>query len=167
MDTTVQPYVSTCPVGCSASLTDTSLALREGLLRQCGECGQLVSRIDEARYWESMQQFDQHEFNQPPPRELERRFRVARRRLDTISALLDRAPAALRVLDVGCSRGNFLAAGTRLGFQMEGLEPAANIAAAARAQGLKVHTGLLADVALPAASFDAITLFEVIEQCGI
>ncbi|MCE9640293.1 MAG: class I SAM-dependent methyltransferase [Betaproteobacteria bacterium] len=149
MDNTVQPYVSTCPVGCSASLTDTTLALREGLLRQCGECGQLLSRITESAYWDSMQQFDQHEFNQPPPRELDRRFRVARRRLDTVSALLEKAPAALRVLDVGCSRG---------------VEPAANIAAAARAQGLKVHTGLLADVALPAASFDAITLFEVIEH---
>lgn len=164
MDNTIQPYVNTCPVGCSASLTDTTLALREGLLQRCGECGQLLSRITESAYWDSMQQFDQHEFNQPPPHELERRFRVARRRLDTISALLEKAPTALRVLDVGCSRGNFLAAGTRLGFQMEGVEPAANIAAAARAQGLKVHTGLLADVALPAASFDAITLFEVIEH---
>ena len=54
MDNTIQPYVNTCPVGCSASLTDTTLALREGLLRRCGECGQLVSRIDEARYWESI-----------------------------------------------------------------------------------------------------------------
>ena len=111
-----------------------------------------------------MQQFDQHEFNQPPPHELARRFKVARRRLDTISALLNKSPAALRVLDVGCSRGNFLAAGNRLGFHMEGVEPAANIAAAARAQGLVVHTGLLADANFPAASFDAITLFEVIEH---
>ena len=99
MDNSVQPYVNACPVGCSASLTDTTLVLREGLLRQCGECGQLVSRIGESAYWESMRQFDQHEFNQPPPHELERRFRVARRRLDTISALLEKAPAALRVLN--------------------------------------------------------------------
>lgn len=123
-----------------------------------------MSGIHEAAYWESMRQFDQHEFNQPAPHEVARRFRVARRRLDTVSALLEKAPAALRVLDVGCSRGNFLAAGARLGFHMEGVEPAANIAAAARAQGLMVHTGLLADIGLPAAAFDAITLFEVIEH---
>ena len=159
-----QPYVSVCPVGCSAPLTQTALTLREGTLRHCAECGQLLSRIDAAGYWESMRQFDQHEFNQPPPHELARRFKVARRRFDTISALLGNKPAALRVLDVGCSRGNFLAAGTRLGFHMEGVEPAANIAAAARAQGLTVHTGLLADANLAAASFDAITLFEVIEH---
>ena len=128
-----QPYVSVCPVGCNAPLTQTALTLREGTLRHCAECGQLLSRIDAAGYWESMRQFDQHEFNQPPPHELARRFKVARRRFDTISALLGNKPAALRVLDVGCSRGNFLAAGTRLGFHMEGVEPAANIAAAARA----------------------------------
>ena len=159
-----QPYLDSCPVGCSAPLTPVSIVLPEGPLRRCEACGQLLSRIGEAAYWDSMRQFDQHEFNQPPPRELERRFRIARRRLGTLSALLGQSPAALNVLDVGCSRGNFLAAGTRLGFHMEGVEPAANIAAAARAQGLAVHTGLLADIHLPPASFDAITLFEVIEH---
>ena len=164
MPEAAEPYVSTCPVGCAASLTTTTLVLPEGPLRRCAECGQLLSRIGEAAYWESMRQFDRHEFNQPPPRELGRRFRIARRRLDTISALLHRPPAELRVLDVGCSRGNFLAAGARLGFHMEGVEPAVNIAAAARAEGLTVHAGLLADIRLPPASFDAITLFEVIEH---
>ncbi|MEO7725845.1 MAG: class I SAM-dependent methyltransferase [Burkholderiales bacterium] len=158
------PYVTVCPVGCAAPLAPTPLVLREGPLRRCAECGQLMSGIGEAAYWQSMQQFDQHGFNQPATRETARRFRVARRRLDTLSVLLDKPPAATRVLDVGCSRGNFLAAGSRLGFSMEGVEPAANIAAAARADGHVVHTGLLADVNFEAASFDAITLFEVIEH---
>ena len=160
----LEPYLNTCPIGCHAPLTPTALVLREGLLRRCEECGQLLSRIGEAAYWESMRQFDAHEFNQPVPREVARRFRVARRRLNTVRTLLGATAAAPRVLDVGCSRGNFLQAGAKLGFRMEGVEPAANIAAAARAQGLVVHTGLLADVALPAAAFDAITLFEVIEH---
>ena len=157
-------YITACPVGCTAGFTPTALVLPEGALQRCAGCGQLLSRIGEAAYWASMRQFDQHEFNQPAPRELGRRFKVARRRLHTISALLDKPPASLHVLDVGCSRGNFLAAGEKLGFHMEGVEPAANIAAAARAQGLKVHTGLLADIHLPSAAFDAITLFEVIEH---
>ena len=159
-----QPYLDSCPVGCNAPLTPVAIVLREGPLRRCAECGQLLSRIGEAAYWDSMRQFDQPAFNQPAPRELERRFRIARRRLGALSALLERSPAALRVLDVGCSRGNFLAAGTRLGFHMEGVEPAAIIAEDARAQGFEVHTGLLADLHLPPASFDAITLFEVIEH---
>ncbi len=164
MTDSAQPYVTLCPVGCRSPLTPTTLLLPEGALQRCEECGQLLSRIGEAAYWESMRQFDQHEFNQPAPRELARRFKVARRRLATISALLGKSPAALRVLDVGCSRGNFLAAGAKLGFHMEGVEPAATVAAAARAQGLQVHNGLLADIRLPPASFDAITLFEVIEH---
>ena len=96
------PYLTACPVGCKAGLTPTALVLPEGALQRCEECGQLLSRIGEAAYWESMRQFDQHEFNQPVPRELERRIKVARRRLDTISALLNKTPASLRVLDVGC-----------------------------------------------------------------
>ena len=42
------PYVSVCPVGCNAPLTQTALTLREGTLRRCAECGQLLSRIDAA-----------------------------------------------------------------------------------------------------------------------
>ncbi len=160
----VQPYLTACPVGCSAALVPTEIVVPEGPLRRCGECGQLLSQIGERGYWESMQQFDQQQFNLPAPHELERRFKVAGRRLNTIGALLKKPAAAIHVLDVGCSRGSFLAAGTRLGFNMEGVEPAASIAAAARAQGLKVRTGLLKDVGFAAASFDAVTLFEVIEH---
>lgn len=111
-----------------------------------------------------MQQFNQHDFNQVADAESRRRFKVARRRLQTISGLLEKTARDIRVLDVGCSRGSFLAAGTRLGFQMEGVEPAATIAAAARASGHVVHIGLLDPVGLPPRSFDAITLFEVVEH---
>ncbi len=158
------PYITLCPVGCSAPLEPTAIVLPEGALLRCAECGQLLSRIDERAYRESMRKFDGQGFNLPAPREAERRIRLARRRLDRIGTLLQKPPAEIRVLDVGCSRGNFLAAGARLGFQMEGVEPAASIAAAARAQGLTVHTGLLKDINVAAASFDAVTLFEVVEH---
>ena len=164
MAETGQPYLTACPVGCTAPLVPTTIVVPEGPLRRCDECGQLLSRIDEDAYWRSMRQFDQRDFNRPGPHELKRRFKVACRRLRRISASLKRPPRDIAVLDVGCSRGNFLAAGAKLGFHMEGVEPAANIAAAARAEGLNVHTGLLADIGFPAASVDAITLFEVVEH---
>ena len=157
----LQPYLTSCPVGCDAALAPTAITLPEGNLRRCAECGQLLSRVSESVYRQSMQQFDQHEFNLPPPRERHRRFKIARRRLEMISTLLGKVPSDIRVLDVGCSRGNFLAAGTRLGFQMEGVEPAAAVAAAAQAAGLKVHAGLLEDIGFPLATFDVVTLFEV------
>ena len=164
MTESIQPYITACPVGCGAPLAPTAITLPEGPLRRCTACGQLLSQIGEPAYWQSMRQFDQRQFNLPAPHELERRLKVARRRLSRISALLKQPPAAIRVLDVGCSRGSFLAAGTRLGFHMEGVEPAASIAAAARAQGLNVRTGLLEDIGFAAASFDAVTLFEVVEH---
>ncbi len=166
MAESAQTYLTACPVGCSAPLSPTNIVLPEGYLLRCEECGQLLSQIDEPAYWKSMQHFDRQGFNLPSPREAQRRFQLARRRLKTISALLRLPPAAIRVLDVGCSRGSFLAAGAKLGFSMEGVEPAAGIAAAARTDGLKVHTGMLANAGFPAASFDAVTLFEVIEHLG-
>jgi len=70
----------------------------------------------------------------------------------------------VRLLDVGCSRGLFVEAAVGLGFQAEGVEPAPHVAAAARAAGLNVHTGLLDAQGFPGESFDAVTLFEVVEH---
>ncbi len=157
-------YVESCPVGCAAPLAVTRIVLPEGPLLRCPGCGQLVSQVAAGRYWETMQQFDRADFNQPTGRELERRFAVARRRLAHIARLLNKGPAEIRLLDVGCSRGQFIAAAAGLGFNAEGVEPAPQIAAAARAAGLKVHTGLLEEQQFAASSFDTVTLFEVIEH---
>ena len=164
MTESARPYLTACPLGCDAALTATGVRLPEGELRRCEACGQRLSQVTENAYWQSMRQFDRQEFNLAPAHELRRRFKIARRRLDTIGILLKLPPSAIRVLDVGCSRGNFLAAGNVLGFHMEGVEPAAKVAAAAQAAGLRVHVGQLERIGLPPASFDAITLFEVIEH---
>ena len=156
--------IETCPVGCAAALQPTDIVLPEGALLECPECGQLVSQVTGERYWETMAQFDRADFNQPSGRELERRGRVAARRLSRIASLLGRAPSWIRVLDVGCSRGHFVEAAGRMGFAAEGVEPAPGVAAEARGRGLKVHTGLLEDLRFTDASFGAVTLFEVIEH---
>lgn len=157
-------YIEACPVGCAGSLDPTALVLPEGPLLKCTECAQLVSQVSAARYWEAMQAFDEPQFNQPTPHELARRISVAQRRLKRIAALLGQPPAASRLIDVGCSRGHFVAAAAARGFKAEGVEPAPQIAAAAREAGLVVHSGLLEDLQLPDASFDAVTLFEVLEH---
>ncbi|HKA44173.1 MAG TPA: class I SAM-dependent methyltransferase [Burkholderiales bacterium] len=159
-----QRYIESCPIGCAAPLATTDIVLPEGPLLRCPECRQLVSQVTAARYWETMARFDLSDFNQPEGRELTRRFELARRRLRRIAALLDRKPEKIRLLDVGCSRGHFIEAAVDSGFRAEGVEPAPQIAAAARERGLTVRTGLLEDQCFPAESFDAITLFEVIEH---
>lgn len=164
MPDTSTAYIAACPVGCTAPLQVTDLVLPEGPLRRCPECGQLASQASAARYQETMTQFDQADFNQPVGRELERRNQVAGRRLRRIAALLGKSPQSIRLVDVGCSRGQFVAAAAALGFQAEGVEPAPQIAAAARAAGLRVHQGLLEEQDFPDAAFDALTLFEVVEH---
>lgn len=158
------PYISACPVGCGTSLASTEIHLPEGPLRRCTSCGQLISAASESRYWETMASFNAPGFNQPAPRELERRRRVAGRRLKTISRLLGKDPADIRLVDIGCSRGQFVDFAAQAGFAAEGVEPAPDIAAAARAAGLNVHTGLLEEQRYPDAAFDAASLFEVVEH---
>ena len=157
-------YVTACPVGCEAPFRTTAIVLREGPLLQCTACRQLVSQATLARYAETMTAFNEAGYNRPVGRDLERRRRVATRRLSRIAAFLDKAPAAIRLVDVGCSRGQFVADAKAAGFEAEGVEPAPRLAAAARAEGLDVHTGLLEELRLPEQSFDALTLFEVVEH---
>jgi 2-polyprenyl-3-methyl-5-hydroxy-6-metoxy-1,4-benzoquinol methylase len=157
-------FIENCPVGCAASFEATAILLPEGALLRCTECGQLVSQITEADYRRSMQAFDSTAFNLPNAHESQRRNAYARRRLARACRLLADAPAQPRLLDVGCSRGDFVAAAAQLGFAAEGVEPAPHIAEAARAAGRTVHTGLLEAQKFPAAQFDVVSLFEVIEH---
>jgi 2-polyprenyl-3-methyl-5-hydroxy-6-metoxy-1,4-benzoquinol methylase len=69
-----------------------------------------------------------------------------------------------RLLDVGCGNGRLLATMRWAGWTVEGVEPDARAAAAAKAQGLTVHVGTLDDVDLPDAVFDAVTLDNVLEH---
>jgi SAM-dependent methyltransferase len=156
--------IRACPVGCEAPLAPTDIVLPEGALLACAECGQLVSQVSEEDYRRGMLRYDAADFNRPEGAERERRLAVARRRLLEIARRLDSAPARLRLLDVGCSRGHFLEAARALGFAAEGVEPAAGVAAEARAAGLEVHTGRLEEQRFPDGRFDAVTLFEVIEH---
>jgi SAM-dependent methyltransferase len=157
-------YVTSCPVGCTVPLNPTAYELPEGPLRRCSGCGQLISAADEKRYWDTMASFNAPDFNQPPAKEIERRRSVAGRRLKTITRLLAKGTAETRVVDIGCSRGQFVGFAAEAGFQAEGVEPAPDIATAARALGLNVRTGLLEEQHYPDASFDAASLFEVVEH---
>jgi SAM-dependent methyltransferase len=85
---------------------------------------------------------------------------LARRKLWT----LRRLHAGGRLLDVGCAAGFFLAE-ARTRYTVTGVELSEFSSSFAREHfGLNVHTGSLIDAALPAAEFDLITLWDVIEH---
>ncbi len=69
------------------------------------------------------------------------------------------------LLDVGCATGNYLAEMRRRGWRVQGVEIQPEAAAYARqALGLDVFTGDLLDAPFNRASFDAITLWDVLEH---
>jgi 2-polyprenyl-3-methyl-5-hydroxy-6-metoxy-1,4-benzoquinol methylase len=156
--------MKTCPVGCDAPLETTDHVLSEGALLRCTKCGQLLSQCSEDRYWQSMEEFEAPQGTLPSERSLASRFRRSKKFLDQIARLLDKSPREIRLLDVGCSSGAFLADAVVMGFRAEGVEPAAAPVATAQAAGLNVRQGLLQDMGYADGQFDAVTLLEVIEH---
>jgi SAM-dependent methyltransferase len=73
------------------------------------------------------------------------------------------APGA-RVLDVGCGHGGLLSRLRDLGWDVEGTEVDGRAVAEARARGVPVHHGELADRAYPDDHFDLVHLGHVIEH---
>lgn len=157
-------YISACAVGCGADLTDSGITLPEGPLRRCAECGQLLSSATEVQYLRSLGRFDTTAGTLPDAQSQSRHDKNTARRLAKLAAALGRAPHAIRLLDVGCSSGAFLHTACRLGYRAEGVEPSADAAQTARAAGLTVFTGYLEQAQFADATFDAITLIEIVEH---
>ena len=68
------------------------------------------------------------------------------------------------LLDIGCSTGRFVAAAKQAGFEAQGVELNPDTAEIARGSGLNVTTGTLADVQAEQRSFDAITMWDIVEH---
>lgn len=138
-------------------------------LVSCGRCGHIYQNprptpASIGRYYPE----DYHPFliaveDEPSPlRRLDRAFGLRMRTL-AVHRAAGRRPG--RLLDVGCATGVFLDGMRRLGWQAQGVEPSPYAAAYARRRfGLEVHEGLLEEAGLPAASFDAITMWDVLEH---
>jgi len=74
-------------------------------------------------------------------------------------------PMGKRLLDIGCAGGAFLVASREAGFEVQGIEPSRWMGEYARAQyRLDVRQGFLEPGMFLDASFDVITLWDVIEH---
>lgn len=73
-------------------------------------------------------------------------------------------PRPARLLDVGAASGILVSEAIGLGFESLGVEPSRPLARRARGDGLEVHEGALPHPALAGATFDVVTLVDVIEH---
>lgn len=89
--------------------------------------------------------------------------RTARARLRRIRRLCA-ASAPGRLLEIGCGTGVFLAEARRAGWDVSGVEVSVYAAERARQRGLPVTSQAIEDLDLPAATFDCICLWDVIEH---
>jgi SAM-dependent methyltransferase len=92
--------------------------------------------------------------------EAERRRTFARR----LRQVEEQAPRRGRLLDVGCSKGLFLDVARAEGWDPVGVELNRNAVEEARRRGLDVRLGDLAAQSFEEASFDVVTLFDLIEH---
>jgi 2-polyprenyl-3-methyl-5-hydroxy-6-metoxy-1,4-benzoquinol methylase len=101
----------------------------------------------------------------PAARTAPARLSIERRqRFDKLVDYLPYPGPGARLLDVGCGNGRFIMYMRSAGWDVAGVEPDPQGAAAAVAAGLKVRTGLLEPGSEPDAYYDAITLNHVIEH---
>lgn len=134
----------------------------------CGRCGHLyqsprptLAEIGR-HYPPDYAPFQRAIEDEPSPlRRLERRYGLRTRCM----AVQRAAGAAGRLLDVGCATGLFLDGMRRLGWDVAGVEPDERAADYARGRfGLSIFPGRLEHAPYPAGSFDAITLWDVLEH---
>ena len=70
-----------------------------------------------------------------------------------------------RLLDFGCGSGDFLRRMHALGWKVTGVDVSADVVERIKAElGLEAHAGTLPHPALPAASFDAVTMWQALEH---
>jgi SAM-dependent methyltransferase len=76
-----------------------------------------------------------------------------------------RVAPGLRLLEIGCASGWFLAEARAVGYDAVGVEPAPEMAAAAQKRsGVTVHAAMLEDADLPARTFDVAAAWHVLEH---
>ncbi len=79
-------------------------------------------------------------------------------------AAVERHVEPARLLDVGCGPGFMLDTARARGWEAVGVDPSPFSVELARRNGFEAHEGLLEDLALAEASFDAVALLQVVEH---
>lgn len=134
---------------------------------ECRECGMLFLRVQPAG--ETLARMYSAEYfaqdfrcgRSDAPSTDEAAFRAEN---DGLLDRFERWRGQGRLLEVGCASGLLLKRAREQGWQVAGVELSPDAVAHARALGLTVHQGTLADAALPAGAFDIVYMGDVLEH---
>lgn len=164
-----EPAQFRCPP-CGASSNTTYLEFRGRAIVQCSQCG-LLSTWPRPGVEETTRLYSQTYYSRAGASRFrfgaaERVMRYFRgRRARTLARVLE-GVSGKRILDIGCGRGYTLFALQRMGADVFGTQ--LSVPAAEAARNLighdRVFAGELADAGYAAASFDAVTLWHVLEH---
>ena len=145
----------TCNI-CGSGVSSVLISKGGYDIYQCPDCGLAFTHPQPESIAE---QYDSGYFDLYRRR---RSFRLKRgvQRLKRIELLMEPG----RLLDIGCSLGYFVEAASSRGWQASGVEISPYASQEARDFGLDVHTGVLEDVNYPDASFDCVTMWDVLEH---
>lgn len=140
--------------------TSSAYGIHPPIVR-CNECGLVYANPR----WDSSLVNAGYSVVEDPTYVEEREGRVLTfgRNLAPLEALVTNSTSR-RLLDVGCHIGVMVELAQQRGWEAWGVEPSTWAAEQARARGLHVITGTLADAGLPENYFDVVTLWDVIEH---
>jgi 2-polyprenyl-3-methyl-5-hydroxy-6-metoxy-1,4-benzoquinol methylase len=164
MNNYMENLFKACPNGCNSELQLSNLIVAEGELKKCPSCGQLLSSCSKDYYEKSNQEWNSEEGTWPSEKDYARLLKRRKIDIQNIANLLSKDNSDIRILDVGCSNGSFVFIAKSLGLQAEGVDPSEKAVNDGIKRGLKLHLGILNDIAFDNDTFDAITLHEVIEH---
>jgi SAM-dependent methyltransferase len=145
----------------AGALGSSPTHVAHGRILDCGDCGFVFSELRPAE--EDLHTLYRDLDPGVYEKESQNRHKTAQRHLQ----IVERFAVKGRLIDVGCASGSFLDAAVRSGWQVTGVEPASVPCAKAkellRGRG-QVICAALQQAALPAASFDALTLWDVLKH---
>ncbi len=161
MDNSTQPPALSCPV-CDGVTWRPAGAVRRDALSCCADCGLLATTRFLSNREDLGQLYDTTDADYRIYNAQYRDGRLAsyRRWLN----VLDTWRTGGRLLEIGSGYGDFLALAAEAGWEATGVEISAHACTVARSKGCEVHQGRLEEAPLPAGSFDAVVLWDVIEH---
>lgn len=132
----------------------------DGHYLRCDQCGLVLNADADRLAAEATQHYDDASYFSGYTSRFERKVLAARRRLDLVQSFA----ATGRLLDIGCGTGETLVAARNAGFEPEGLDIGAFPAERGVELGFVVHQASVTDTRLPDASFDVVTMWDVLEH---